>query len=176
MLKINSPDILHKTEAGGVRLSIASLEEAAAAYDDILRSCRAHAPDARLDGILVQQMAKAGTEIILGVKNDRQLGPMLLVGLGGVFVEIFKDTALIPCPISLSEAREHLKKLTSYRLLTGYRGSRPCDVDALAELMVKVSDYAVANKNTLKEMDINPVYVYEAGQGVCVVDALIVKE
>ena len=101
---------------------------------------------------------------------------MLLVGLGGVFVEIFKDTALIPCPISLSEAREHLKKLTSYRLLTGYRGSRPCDVDALAELMVKVSDYAVANKNTLKEMDINPVYVYEAGQGVCVVDALIVKE
>lgn len=176
VLKINSPDILHKTEAGGVRLSIASLEEAAAAYDDILRSCRAHAPDARLDGILVQQMAKAGTEIILGVKNDRQLGPMLLVGLGGVFVEIFKDTTLIPCPISLSEAKEHLKKLTSYRLLTGYRGSKPCDVDALAELMVKVSDYAVANKNTLKEMDINPVYVYEAGQGVCVVDALIVKE
>ncbi len=176
VLKINSPDILHKTEAGGVRLRIQSLEEAQEAFDGILRDCRAFKPEARLDGVLVQQMAKAGQEIILGVKNDRQLGPMLLVGLGGVFVEVFKDTSLVPCPISHAEALEHLQKLKSYQLLTGYRGSAPCDIEALANLMVKVSEYAAENKNTVKEMDINPVYVYEEGEGVCVVDALILKE
>lgn len=176
VLKINSPDILHKTEAGGVKLNIRSDDEAEAAYDAILESCAAFDPKARLDGVLVQQMAPAGREIILGIKNDRQLGPMLLVGLGGVFVEVFKDTSLVPCPISLEEAHEHLKKLKSYKLLTGYRGSKPCDVDALAQLMVRLSEYAAENKNSLKEMDINPVYVYEEGQGVCVIDALIVKE
>lgn len=176
VLKINSPDILHKTEAGGVRLNIQSVEEAAEAFDRILKDCAAFAADARLDGVLVQQMARPGTEIILGIKNDRQLGPMLLVGLGGVFVELFKDTSLIPCPICKEEALEHLKKLKAYKLLSGYRGSRPKDVAALVDLMVKVSEYAVANKNTLKEMDINPVYVYEEGEGVCVIDALIVKE
>lgn len=176
VLKINSPDILHKTEAGGVRLNISSAAEAAEAFDGILKSCHSFAPDARLDGVLVQQMAKHGTEIILGIKNDRQLGPMLLVGLGGVFVEVFKDTSLVPCPLSHEEGREQLKKLKAYKLLTGYRGSKPCDVEALVDLMVKISEYAVANKDTLKEMDINPVYVYEEGQGVCVIDALIVKE
>lgn len=176
VLKIHSPDILHKTEAGGVRLNVGSLAEAEAAFDNILESCRAFAPQARLEGILVQQMAKPGLEIILGVKNDRQLGPMLLVGLGGVFVEVFRDTKLIPCPICEAEALDALKSLQSYCLLTGYRGSKPCDVQALAKLMVQVSEYAVANKNVLKEMDINPVYVYEEGQGVCVLDALIVKE
>lgn len=176
VLKINSPDILHKTEAGGVRLNIQSATEAAEAFDSILKSCADFAADARLDGVLVQQMAKPGTEIILGIKNDRQLGPMLLVGLGGVFVELFKDTSLIPCPISREEALEHLQKLKAYKLLSGYRGSRPKDVVALMDLMVKVSEYAVANKNTLKEMDINPVYIYEEGEGVCVIDALIVKE
>ena len=176
VLKINSPDILHKTEAGGVRLNIRTPEEAREAYDGILSACRAYAPNARLDGVLVQKMAPSGAEVILGVKNDRQLGPLLLVGLGGVFVEVFRDTALIPCPISLEEAHAQLKKLRSYKLLTGYRGSTPLDIDALAELMVKVSEYAAANKNTLKEMDINPVYVYEKGEGLCVIDALIVKE
>lgn len=176
VLKINSPDILHKTEAGGVRLNIRNLDEAKKAFDDILLDCRTFDPEARLDGVLVQQMAKPGLEIILGVKNDPQLGPMLLVGLGGIFVEIFQDTSLIPCPISHAEALEHLQKLKAYRLLTGYRGSSCRDIESLAELMVAVSEYAAKNKNNLKEMDLNPVYVYEAGEGVCVVDALIVKE
>lgn len=176
VLKINSPDILHKTEAGGVKLNISSWAEAETAYESILESCAVFDSKARLDGVLVQQMAPEGREIILGIKNDRQLGPMLLVGLGGVFVEVFKDTSLVPCPISLEEAHEHLRKLKSYKLLTGYRGSNPCDVDALAQLMVRLSEYAAANKNSLKEMDMNPVYVYEKDKGVCVIDALIVKE
>ncbi len=176
VLKVHSRDILHKTEAGGVKLNIQNLEDARKAFADIMTSCRAYKPDADIEGVLVQQMAKAGVEMIIGVKNDRQLGPMLLVGMGGVFVEIFKDTALLPCPISHAEALEGLKKLKSFKLLTGYRGSKPCDVEALADLMVKISEYAAANKDSLKEMDINPVYVYEEGNGVCVIDALILKE
>ncbi len=176
VLKINSPDILHKTEAGGVKLRIQSLEDAQKAFEEIMVSCKAFNPQARLEGILVQQMAKAGTEMIIGVKNDRQLGPMLLTGMGGVFVEVFKDVSLVPCPISYQEALEQIGKLKSAKLLKGYRGSKPCDIDALAKLMVSISEYAAANKNSLKEMDINPVYVYEEGQGVCVVDALIIKE
>lgn len=176
VLKVSSADILHKTEAGGVKLNIKSKMEAIAAYEEIMISCHAYNPKAKIEGILVQQMAKSGTEMIIGVKNDRQLGPMLLIGMGGVFVEIFEDTVLLPCPICYEEALEALKKLKTYKLLTGYRGSNACDLKALAELMVKISDYAVLNKNTLKEMDINPVYVYEEGEGVCVIDALIVKE
>jgi len=176
VLKVNSPDILHKTEAGGVKLNLQSEEEAKTAFRQIMESCRAFNPTARINGVLVQQMARKGVEMIIGVKNDRQLGPMLLVGMGGVFVEIFKDTVLLPCPVSYEEALCELKKLKSFKLLTGYRGSAPCDVQALAQLMVRISEYAAENKNSLKEMDINPVYVYEEGQGVCVVDALIVKE
>jgi acyl-CoA synthetase (NDP forming) len=175
VLKINSQDILHKTDAGGVKLGIDSVEAAEVAYGEILESCKAYDPNARLDGILVQEMAPKGTEIIIGVNSDKQFGPVLMVGLGGVFVEVFKDVALCPCPVTLAEAKNLLAKLKSYKLLTGYRGSLPADVDALAEVIVKVSDYATENKNELKELDLNPVFVYPKGEGVSVVDALVVK-
>ena len=100
VMKISSPDIAHKTEAGGVKLGIGSLAEAQAAFDEILASCRSYKPDAHLDGVLVQEMAAAGTEMIVGVSSNRQFGPMLLVGMGGVFVEVFKDMAMAPCPVS----------------------------------------------------------------------------
>jgi acyl-CoA synthetase (NDP forming) len=175
VLKVDSPDILHKTNAGGVKLGINSKEEARRAYREILDSCRAYMPSARIDGILVQEMVKPGVEIIVGVKNDPLFGPMLLVGLGGVYVEVFKDISLYSCPLNKVEALDMLKSLKGYQLLAGYRGSKPCDINALVELMLKVSDYAVANKNVLAELDLNPVFVYEDGKGVCVVDALIVK-
>lgn len=132
-------------------------------------------PRASTDGILMQEMAPPGVEIIIGVTNDPQFGPMLLAGLGGIFVELLKDTVLYPAPINKIEAEMILKSLKTYRLLTGYRGSKPCDLDALEDLMVKISEYAALHKDTLKEMDLNPVFVYPKGQGVCVVDALIVK-
>ncbi len=175
VLKVNSPDILHKTEAGGVKLNIQNEEEAIKAFNDIMSSCKAYKPDAKIDGILVQEMASKGTEIIIGVTNDKQFGPMILVGLGGVFVEVFKDSVLYPCPLAKNEAIDILKKLKSYKLLSGYRGSKPCDIDALADIMVKISNYALENKDEIKEMDLNPVFVYPEGEGVAVVDALIVK-
>lgn len=174
-MKVESPDILHKTDAGAVQLNITSADQAEAAFHRILSNCKSYAPDARILGVMVQKMVPKGVEIILGIKNDRQFGPMLLAGLGGVFVELFKDVSLYPCPINVTEAHEMLRRLKGYRLLTGYRGSVPCDVDALADLMVKLSCYAVDHKEELAELDLNPVFVYENGQGVCVADALAVK-
>ena len=173
VLKVNSSDILHKTEAGGVKLNVQNKEEAVKAYEEIIKSCKAYSPNAKIDGILLQEMAPQGTEIIVGVNNNSLFGPMLLVGLGGIFVEVFKDVALYPAPINKEEALEMLAKLKAYKLLTGYRGSAPLDIDALADLLVSIGNYAVANKDTLKELDLNPVFVYE--KGVKAVDTLIVK-
>lgn len=174
-MKIHSPDIMHKTEAGGVKLQITSLEEAKKAYNDILESCCVYKPDARIQGILVQEMVPAGMEMIIGVMNDAQFGQMLLVGMGGIFVEVFKDAALYPCPVNHAEAKKMIQSLKAYKMLTGYRGSTPCDIEALADMMVKISQYAAETKETLAELDLNPVFVYEEGKGVCAADALIVN-
>jgi acyl-CoA synthetase (NDP forming) len=176
VMKISSVDIMHKTDAGGVKLNIADEASALKAFGEIMESCRRYKPDADIEGVLISRMAKPGTEFIIGVSNDAQFGPMLLTGMGGVFVEIFGDVALSPCPVNEHEAAEMLKSLKSWKMLTGYRGSAPLDVDALVDLMVKVSNYAVANAERVKELDINPVFVYEKGRGVAVVDALIVEK
>lgn len=175
VLKVNSPDILHKSDIGGVRLNIKDSEAALSAYHEIQENCRLHMPNARIDGILVQEMAPNGTEIIIGINNDPILGPMLLVGLGGVSVELYKDTVISPCPVNRQEALDMLCKLKAYPLLAGYRGSRPLDTAALADVMVKVSEYAARERNSLKEMDLNPVIVYEQGEGLRAVDAVIVQ-
>ncbi|HWQ89529.1 MAG TPA: acetate--CoA ligase family protein [Desulfitobacteriaceae bacterium] len=175
VLKISSADILHKTDAGGVKLNLQSREEALAAFDGIMKSCTVYNPQARLEGVLVQEMAKTGTEMILGISSDAQFGPLLMIGMGGVFVEIFRDVALYPCPLDQTEALEMLRSLKAYKLLTGYRGSRPCDIDSLAEVMVKLSQFAAENKETVKELDLNPIFVYPEGEGLCVVDALLIK-
>lgn len=172
VMKIDSADIPHKTEAGGVKLNIRSREQAHEAFDAILTSCRAYKPDANIKGILVQEMAAPGTEILLGVSCDPLFGPMMMVGLGGIFVEIFKDVVLYPAPLNKDEALQMLKKLKAYPLLSGYRGQPAKDIDALCELIAKVSDYAVSKKDQLKELDMNPVFVYE--KGLSVVDALVV--
>ena len=175
VLKINSNEILHKTEAGGVKLNIQNITEAAAAYEEILSNVKKKLPNAATDGILVQEMVPSGVEMIIGITNDKQFGPMLLVGLGGIYVEIFKDVSLYPIPVNRQEAGTMLEKLRAYPLLAGYRGSSLCDLEALKNLMVKISDYAAEHKDEIKEMDLNPVFVYPKGQGVCAVDALIVK-
>ena len=175
VLKVDSPDILHKTEAGGVELNITSEAEAVDAYRRIMIGCRKFKPEAKINGVLIQEMVPAGTEIIVGIKNDRQYGPMLLCGLGGVFVEVFKDVALAPCPVSKCEAMDMLKSLKAYKLLNGYRGSAPCDVDALCDLMVKLSQFAAKNTDSIAEIDLNPVFVYAESKGVVAADALIVK-
>jgi acetyltransferase len=173
-VKINSPDIFHKSDAGGVRLNLRNTEDALQAYDEIMQSCAAYDPGARIDGVLVSAMAPAGLEFIVGIKNDPQLGPCVLVGMGGVFVEIFKDVAIMPTPVNEKEALEMLKLLKAYKLLTGYRGGPQYDVDALTRLIVKVSHFAVVHREKISELDINPVFVYPQGKGVAIIDALVI--
>ncbi len=169
--KICSADILHKTDIGGVKLGINDIKTAETAYKEILANAKKHCPDAKVEGVLVQKMVDKGLEMIIGVKNDPQLGPAVMCGLGGVFVELFKDVSLCPAPVSRKEAEEMVLSLKSAKLLTGYRGSAPLDVEALVDIIVKVGEMAKAQKNTLVEMDINPLFVYQ--KGVCAVDAVL---
>lgn len=174
VMKVESNDILHKSDVGGVMLNIKSLEQAEEAYDKILANAAQHAPNAKINGILMQKMLKAGTEMIIGLNSDPQFGPMLLVGMGGVFVEVFKDAALYPVPLNHDEALHMLQSLKSFKLLNGYRGNPPADIEALIDMMVKISDFAYRKKDTLKELDMNPLFVYPKGEGVAIADALAV--
>ena len=175
VMKVESADILHKSDVGGVKLNVCGPEAAEKAYEEIMESVTAKRPDAHINGILTVPMLDAGVEIIIGVNNDPQFGPMIMVGMGGVFVEVFKDVALYPAPLKEEEALEMLKSLKSFKLLNGYRGTEKCDIKALCQTIVEISNYAQANKDVLKELDINPLFVYPEGKGVGVADALIVK-
>jgi len=174
-LKVQSPDILHKTEAGAVALNLASPDAVRAAYDTVLAGARRHAPDAKILGVLVQPMAPPGREVILGVKRDATFGPLLMVGLGGVNVEVLGDIALAPVPLMAGQARDLIARLKGARLLEAHRGAPAADVDALAELMVRLAAFAADHANLIEEIDLNPVLVHERGRGASVVDALIVK-
>jgi acyl-CoA synthetase (NDP forming) len=174
-LKVQSPDILHKTEAGAVALDLVSAPDVRAAYESVLANARRSVPQARILGVLVQPMAPRGREIILGVKRDATFGPLLMVGLGGVAVEVLKDVALAPVPLAPSDARAMLARLKGAALLDAYRGGPPADIDSLVELMVRLGQFAADHADTITEIDLNPVLVHERGKGVSVVDALIVK-
>ena len=156
-------------------LNIKDADELREAYGRVLKNAAEKAPGAKINGVLVQPMLPQGVEVIVGVNVDPQFGPMILCGLGGVFVEVFKDVALYPAPLSKAEALEMIRSLKGFKMLDGYRGGPKCDIDALAELMVQVADYAVANKDNLCEMDLNPVFVYEQGKGVDIADAVIIR-
>ena len=174
-LKVQSPDVLHKTEAGAVVLGLASPEAVAAAYDKALADTRRHVPNATIRGMLVQPMAPPGREMILGVKRDATFGPMLLVGLGGVHVEVLKDVALAPVPLGAREAPDLLARLKCAPLLEAHRGKPAADVDALVDLMVRLGQFAADHADTIAEIDLNPVIVHDAGRGLTVAYALIVK-
>ena len=171
-VKIHSRDIQHKSDVGGVKLNIRDEGELRRAFYEIMESCAKKAPDARLSGVLLKPMLKPGVEMIIGVNNDRDFGPMIMIGMGGVFVELFKDVQLAPAPLSEKQAMEMIQSLKSYPLLNGYRGSARCDVEGLADLLVKISRMAAENKDSVKELDINPVFVTE--EGVAIADALLI--
>lgn len=174
VLKIQSPEILHKTEAGGIVLDIGSGAELQHAYAAILDNARQRRPDAALRGVLVQEMARRGRELIAGIVNDRDFGPLVMVGLGGVHVEVFKDVVLTPLPLDRRTALAALRRLRSFPLLEGVRGEPPADVEAVADLLVRLAAFADATRDWLAEVDLNPVLVYPDGEGAVVVDALIV--
>lgn len=172
-VKIHSADIQHKSDVGGVKLNIQDEQALREAFRTVMGNCAKNAPDAKLEGCLLKPMLKAGAEMIIGVNNDKDFGPMVMVGMGGVFVELFKDVQLVPAPVSKQQAKTMLESLKSYRLLAGYRGSAPCDIDALTDLLVSLSNMAAECKDEIKELDINPVFVTE--EGVAIADALLVK-
>ena len=174
-LKVQSPDITHKTEAGGVALGLDGETAVREAYARIIANAAAAHPAARIDGVLVQQMARPGIEIILGVSRDPDFGSMLMVGLGGIHVEVLRDVAFAPVPIGPDEALSLLGELRGAALLDGVRGAPPADRAALAELIAALSRFAADHADQIEEIDLNPVIVHPQGQGLSVVDALIVR-
>jgi acetate---CoA ligase (ADP-forming) len=174
-LKVQSPDITHKTEAGAVALGIEGDAAVREAYRKVLANAKAARPDAAIEGVLVQQMAPPGIEIILGITRDPVFGPMLMVGLGGIHVEVLRDVAFSPVPIGPGEALALLGELKGAALLEGVRGALPADREALAELIAALSHFAADHADRIDEIDLNPVIVHPQGGGVTVVDALIVK-
>jgi len=173
-MKVQSPDILHKTEAGGVALGIDS-SRAREAFATIIERAQDYAPAAAIDGVLVQPMAQPGREVILGINSDPQFGPMIMVGLGGIHVEVLKDVALAPVPLTKPAALALIDQLRGRALLDAQRGAPAADIDALAELMVRLSRFAADHAEAIAEIDLNPVFVHPEGQGVTVADALIIQ-
>ena len=174
-LKVQSPDILHKTEAGAVALGVSGEPAVRDAYRTVMARAQAAHPGAQIDGVLVQAMAPRGIEMILGVTRDPGFGPMLMVGLGGIHVEVLRDVAFAPVPLGPDEALDLLGQLRGAAILDGVRGAKPSDKRALAELMAALSRFAADHADTIAEIDLNPVIVHAEGDGLTVVDALIVK-
>ena len=172
-LKVQSPDIPHKTEARAVRIDISSDGELAAAYDEVRSNARAYRKDAKIEGVLVQEMARGGVETILGVTNDPLFGPAVMFGLGGIFAEVLKDVSFRLAPVTASVAREMIEEITGYPVLAGARGRPRADVGALVDAIVRLSALAVDLKDHVAELDINPLFVFGEGKGVKAADALI---
>jgi acyl-CoA synthetase (NDP forming) len=173
-LKIQSPDLPHKTEAGGVRLGLADQSAAHAAYRAIIDAVRSCRPDARIDGVLAQPMAPAGVEMIIGAVRDDVFGPIIMVGAGGTRTELYKDVTYRLAPVDANAARTMLRELRSAPLLSGYRGAPASDEAACAELIARISEFAVECRDIVREVEINPVVVHPAGKGITIVDALMI--
>jgi acyl-CoA synthetase (NDP forming) len=174
VMKIQSRDIPHKSEVGGVRVNIANEAGASAAYDQLLANAWQHRPDAAIQGVLVGPMASKGVEMIVGTVQDATFGPVIMVGLGGVTTELFKDVVYRPAPVGDAEAAAMLQELKAWPLLNGFRGAPLADVPALANLIAQVSQLAAQWSSEVSDIEINPVLVHPQGQGVTVVDALVV--
>ncbi|WP_353211451.1 acetate--CoA ligase family protein [Rhodovarius sp.] len=163
VLKLDSPDIAHKTEVGGVKLNLANAAEVSTAFAAIMEGVRHHAPAARVDGVLVQRMAARGPELILGARQDPQFGVTLLVGLGGVQAELWRDVTLDIAPVSPARAEAMLRSLKSFALLDGFRGAAPVDVAKVAQTIARFSELAAAIGPRLEEMEINPLVCLPEG-------------
>ncbi|MES2561528.1 MAG: acetate--CoA ligase family protein, partial [Pseudomonadota bacterium] len=173
-LKIESPNIAHKTEADAIRLNVVGDQAVERAYEEVLANAKRHAPSATINGVLVQPMAPAGLEVMLGLVHDLNFGPVVVVGLGGIHVEVLHDVAYRAAPVSQVDAGAMLDELRSAALLHGVRGAAPRDIDALVDLIVRLSWLGHDLQNAIEELDINPLIVLERGRGARVVDALVV--
>ncbi len=176
VMKINSPDIAHKSDAGCVIVDIASEQDVAAAFQTIMANAASYNTDAKIDGVLVQEMVKGGTEVLLGISKDPCYGHTIVFGLGGIYVEVLSDVSLRILPIELTDAEAMIKEIKGAKILEGARGQKALDTETLAQTIKTVSDMAWNLRDRLIEMDINPLLVHEKGKGVKALDALIVLE
>jgi len=171
VLKIVSPDVIHKSDSGGVKLDLKTPEQVEGAYDDIMQSIKKQYPEAKIQGVSVQKMARPGVEVIIGVSTDAQFGPVIMFGLGGILVEILKDVSFRIVPMMKKDAGEMIREIKGYPVLEGYRGQEAVDIDNLEELILKVSSF-IENNPEIEELDLNPVIAYS--DGAVAVDARII--
>ncbi|MFC2003759.1 acetate--CoA ligase family protein [Chloroflexota bacterium] len=173
VLKAASPDIVHKSDAGGVKLGIRTSNQVGKAYDDIVAAIKPKHPQAVIQGVSVQKMARPGVEVIIGMSKDAQFGPVLMFGLGGILVEVLKDVSFRIVPLARRDAAEMIREIKGYPLLEGYRGQEPVDVSNLEEMLLKVSEF-VDQHPEIKELDLNPIFAYS--NGAVAVDARVILE
>jgi len=173
VLKIVSPDVIHKFDVGGVILDLNSAQEVKDAYKKILENVKKHKIDTKIIGILVQEMAPQSTEVIVGATKDPQFGPALMFGLGGIFVEVLKDVTFRIAPITRQDAQEMVTEVKAYPILKGYRGQPSVDIGAIVDILLKTSRL-VMDHLEIKELDLNPIMVYK--KGAKTVDARIILE
>jgi len=173
VLKIASADVIHKTDAGGVKLGLKTAAQVEKAFDAIMKSVNKVVPNAKIDGVSVQTQAKQGVEVIIGMSKDAQFGPVLMFGLGGVLVETLKDVSFRIVPLVKRDAKEMIHEIKGFPLLQGYRGSEPVDVENLEAMVMKVSGF-IEKTPEVKELDLNPIFAYK--DGAIAVDARVILE
>jgi acyl-CoA synthetase (NDP forming) len=171
VMKIVSPDIIHKTDAGGVKVGIKDEKEAKAAYQDIIYKVKKYKKEAKISGVIAYSMIPQETEIIIGMMKDPHFGPVIMFGLGGIFVEILKDISFRILPLEERDAEEMISEIKGYQILKGIRGETPKDVKSIRDVLMKISQLVMENPE-IKEIDLNPVFVFN--QGLQVVDARMI--
>ena len=171
VMKIVSPDIIHKTDAGGVKIGIKTEKEARIAYQEIIFEAKKYNKEAKILGIIVYPMIPQGTEIIIGMMKDPHFGPVIMFGLGGIFVEILKDISFRILPIEERDAEEMISEIKGYKILKGIRGEEPKDIEAIKDLLLKISQLTLDNPE-INEIDLNPIFVFN--KGLQVVDARMI--
>ena len=171
VMKIVSPDIIHKTDAGGVKVGVKDEEEARMTYQEIISKAIKYKKKAKISGVIVYHMVPQGTEIIIGMMKDPHFGPVIMFGLGGIFVEVLKDISFRILPIEEIDAREMIAEIKGYEILKGARGNPPRDIRAIKEVLMKVSKLTMENPE-INEIDLNPIFVFE--KGLQVVDARMI--
>jgi len=171
VMKIVSPDIIHKTDAGGVKVGVKDEEEARMIYQEIISKAIKYNKKASISGVIAYTMVPQGTEIIIGMMKDPHFGPVIMFGLGGIFVEVLKDVSFRIIPLEERDAREMIAEIKGYKILKGVRGNPPRDIRAIEEVLMKVSELIMKNPE-INEIDLNPIFVFE--NGIQVVDARMI--
>lgn len=173
VMKIVSPDILHKSDAGGIRLNLTGSAQTSAVFREMMAEIEKKFPEARLEGVLVEKMASKGTEVIVGMRRDANFGPLVMFGLGGIYVELFADVSFRIAPVSEEDAREMIFETKAGKLLTGFRGQPKADIEAIIACIQNISNLSL-NLKLIDEIEINPLLVYPEGQGVVALDGRVI--